>query len=117
MNCFNFSDNKKPSSTVCLIVVVLLLFILLCGIFMHIQIDYLLDPLKGNQNLTESQTVLESTYVNFEIIEQGKEYTIFRDAQTDVLYIEYKRNGYSSAMTVLLNADGSPKTYSQYIGG
>lgn len=113
MDCF---EGKKPSGTICLVVVVLLVFILLCGAVMYTQITKVTQPL-GSQNYTIGEKTFESTYAEFEIIEQGQEYTILRDAQTDVLYMEFKRNGYSSALTVLLNADGTPKTYSQFIGG
>ena len=110
-------DWKRPSGTICLVVVVLLLFILLCGAFMFSQISDLTEPLEGKQTYTTGQKTFESTYADFEIIEQGPEFTILRDTQTDVLYIEFKRNGYSSALTVLVNADGTPKTYSQFVGG
>lgn len=109
-------DWKKPSGTICLVVVVLLIFILSCGAIMFSQISNLTEPLEGG-NYTIGQKTFESTYAEFEIIEQGPEYTIIRDAQTDVLYMEFKRNGYSSALTVLVNADGTPKTYSQFVGG
>ena len=108
---------KKPSNTICLIVVLLLIFILLCGAFVYSQIVDLTEPLSVEQSYVEGEQMFISTYAQFEIIEQKKEYTILRDAQTDVLYIEFKRNGYSSALTVLVNADGTPKTYSQFIGG
>ena len=107
---------KKPSNTICLIVVLLLIFILLCGVYVYSQIVNVTEPLAG-QNHTDGEIMFTSDYAEFEIIEQKTEYTILRDTQTDVLYIEFKRNGYSSALTVLVNADGTPKTYSQFIGG
>ena len=95
----------------------LLIFILLCGAFVYSQIVNLTEPLADGQQYTNGEQMFTSVYAQFEIIDQDTEYTILRDAQTDVLYIEFKRNGYSSALTVLLNADGTPKTYSQFIGG
>ena len=108
---------KKPSNTICLVVVILLLFILCCGAFVYSQINDLTAPLEGERIYITGEVLVESTYVNFEVIEQSKGYTIFRDNQTDILYLEFKRNGYSSAITVLLNTDGTPKTYSQFVGG
>ena len=108
---------KKPSNTICLIVVMLLIFILLCGAYVYSQIVNLTEPLAVDQYYTNGEIMFTSDYAEFEIIEQETEYTILRDTQTDVLYIEFKRNGYSSALTVLVNADGTPKTYSQFIGG
>jgi archaellum component FlaG (FlaF/FlaG flagellin family) len=108
---------KKPSNTICLIVVVLLLFILCCGAFVYSQINDLTEPLENEHVYKAGEKLADSVYTDFEIIEQRKEYTILRDAQTDVLYIELRRNGYSSALTVLFNADGTPKTYSQFLDG
>ena len=108
---------KKPSNTICLIVVMLLIFILLCGAFVYSQIVSLIAPLDVEHDHDNDGIVVSSTYVEFEIVEDATEHTIYRDNLTDVLYIEYKRNGYSSAMTVLMNTDGTPKTYSQFIGG
>lgn len=110
-------DWKKPSGTICLVVVVLLIFSILCGAFIYTQIIDLAEPLEGGPSYSIGQKTFESTYAEFEIIEQGPEFTILRDTQTDVLYMEFKRNGYSSALTVLVNADGTPKTYSQFVGG
>ena len=107
---------KKPSNTICLIVVMLLIFILLCGAYVYSQIVNVTQPLAG-PNRNNGEIMFISDYVEFELIEQDTTHTIFRDTQTDVLYVEFKRNGYSSALTVLLNADGTPKTYSQFIGG
>ena len=91
------------------------MFILCCGAFVYTQIVNLTEPLEVERLYITGDNVINSTYAELEIIEHKPEYTVFRDLQTDVLYIELKRNGYSSALTVLLNADGSPKMYSQFL--
>ena len=37
---------------------------------------------------------------------------IFVDSETNVMYTWYK-SGYGAGMSIMLNADGSPKTYKQ----
>lgn len=108
---------KKPRNTMWLIIIMLLIFSILCGAFIYTQIVKLIQPLNEKQRQENETIVVDSTYAEFDIIEENNTHTIYRDTQTDVLYIEFKRNGYSSAMSVLMNADGTPKTYSQYIGG
>jgi hypothetical protein len=107
---------KKPSNTICLVVVLLLVFILISGAFVYSQIYHLVTPL-GETEIISGKVIIDSPYVELDVIEQENQYTILRDKQTDVLYIELRRNGYSSAVTVLLNEDGTPKKYSQFIDG
>ncbi len=99
---------KKPSNTVCLIVVALLVFILFCTTILVHEIKKIITPLDTNEN------TITSVYADFEEIESTIEYSIYRDIETDVLYIEIRRNGYSSALSPLFNSDGSLKKFSQF---
>ena len=77
--------SKKPSNTMCVMVVVLLVFILLiCGFFYR-QIDIITEPLV---EVDEMYKVTNSEYANLEIIDSGVTYNIYKDIDTDVLYIE-----------------------------
>ena len=99
---------KKPSNTVCLIVLALLVFIVFCTAILFHEVRKVVTPLDTNGN------TITSVYADFQEIESSEEYSIYRDIETDVLYIEMRRNGYSSALSPLYNGDGTLKKYSQF---
>lgn len=111
-NCFSGGGFKKPSNTICLVVVMLLILVVSCCAFFYVEANRLIEQLN-----TVEGNVVSSEYVSFSIIENEETYTIYRDDTTDILYIELKRNGYSSALTILFNEDGTPKKYGQYNNG
>ena len=104
---------KPPSLSVCLFVVLLLILIMGITTFLVAEVKMLTTPL--NETTTENETrIVESQYIHFDLVEIGDTYNIYVDKDTDILYIELKANGYSSALSVILKADGAPKKLSDY---
>lgn len=56
---------------------------------------------------------INSKYISMQLVEEGDAYFIYRDVNTDVLYLAVK-GGYSSLLTPILNADGTPRLYSNF---
>lgn len=105
------SKNKLPLGSICLVGVLLLTLLLLLAITIVARVHSVISPLNSN---ISNESVIDSKYIDFHIVEQGENYVIYVDQQTGVLYMEIKSNGYSSAITVLLNEDGTPKKLSDY---
>lgn len=104
---------KPPSLSVCLFVVLLLILIVGITSFLFAEVKMLISPL--NDTAMENEIhIVESQYVRFDIVEVGDTYNIYVDKDTEILYIELKANGYSSALSVLMKADGTPKKLSDY---
>jgi len=104
---------KSPSLSACLFVILLLVLIMGITSFLVAEVKMLTTPLNGT--VTENEThIVESQYVSFDIVEVGDTYNIYVDRDTEILYIELKANGYSSALTALMKADGTPKKLSDY---
>ena len=104
---------KPPSLSVCLFVVLLLILIVVLTSFLFAEVKMLISPL--NDTAMENEIhIVESQYVRFDIVEVGDTYNIYVDKDTEILYIELKANGYSSALSVLMKADGTPKKLSDY---
>lgn len=64
-------------------------------------------------NLTDCEyngDIVHSRYIYLVDVEQGDGYVIYRDTETEVMYLCI--GGYSAAMmTPILNSDGTPKLY------
>lgn len=104
---------KTPSVSVCLFVVLLLILTVVLTSFLFAEVKMLISPL--NDTAIENEIhIVESQYVCFDIVEVGDTYNIYVDKDTEILYIELKANGYSSALSVLMKADGTPKKLSDY---
>lgn len=104
---------KRPTTTVCLLVILLLIFIICITILTIQQVAKIIDPLFNDNRDMQNEYVIESSYVNLEIVERGDTYIIYRDNYTDILYLELRSNGYSSSLTVIMDENGEPKKYSQ----
>lgn len=102
---------KFPSFSICMVVVLLLMFVVLMISIIIARIQSVTNPLNDNMI---NESAISSMYVDLEIVEKDQYHTIYVDNQTGILYMEIKSNGYSSALTVLLKEDGTPKKLSDY---
>lgn len=102
---------KKPGGTVCLLVILLLVLIISISGFIVKKITTLVHPLNNDIRNQQYEYTIESNYINLQILEKESTYVIYRDTNTDNLYLELRANGYSSALTPILESDGTPKKY------
>lgn len=49
----------------------------------------------------------------FTLVGSGSRLSIYRENETDVMYVVY-HEGHKGGMTIMMNADGSPLTYSEW---
>ena len=102
---------KKPAGNVCLLVVLLLVLIISLVTFVAKQIHFIVNPLNNDIRNQQHEYDIESEYINLQILEKEQTYVIYRDINTNNLYLELRSNGYSSALTPILESDGTPKKY------
>lgn len=64
------------------------------------------------QNCEVNGSRVQSKYIKLTVVEQGDSYFIYRDTNTNVMYLCI--GGYNSAMmTPILNSNGTPKIYKE----
>lgn len=99
-----------------MLTVLTIVFVLLVGLFIYGRVDDILRPLYNKNNLDSQIGVLsvDSQYVQMEIVDEGPEFKIYRDRNTDILYLNIKTTLYSSSLSPIYNSDGKPAKYSDF---
>ena len=93
-----------------------IILIILIGLFVYGRVHNLLKPLYGkNLEIGDSGYVeVDSEYVRLEVIDQGETFKIYRDMDTDVLYMNVMGTLYSSSLSPIYKEDGEVMKYPDY---